>query len=163
MPTSNRLHVFMKKSASHGTIQHDGTVKRVDGNSVLVSIISSPACSGCHAEGLCGISGKEEKIINVKGKYNVSPGDSVTILMEQTTGFKAVALSYLVPLVIVITGLFILNSLSFSELTAGLVSILLLVPYFLILYLFRERINRSINFTLKTKFINEFHSSDNYN
>jgi len=140
----------MKKSAYHGTIQHDGTVKKVDGNSVLVSIISSPACSGCHAEGLCGISGKEEKIIDIKGKYNVSPGDSVTILMEQTTGFKAVALSYLVPLVIVIAGLFIFNSLSFSELTTGLVSLLLLVPYFLILYLFREKINRGITFTLKT-------------
>ena len=139
----------MKKSTTHGTIQHDGIVKKVDGNSVLVSIISNPACSGCHAEGLCGISGKEEKIIDIKGKYNVSPGDSVTILMEQATGFKAVALSYLVPLVIIITGLFIFNSLSFSELTAGLVSILLLVPYFLILYLFREKINRSITFTLK--------------
>lgn len=150
MPPSNRPDVFMKKSAYHGTIQHDGTVKKVDGNSVLVSIISSPACSGCHAEGLCGISGKEEKIIDIKGKYNVSPGDSVTILMEQTTGFKAVALSYMVPLVIVIAGLFIFNYLSFSELTTGLVSLLLLVPYFLILYLFREKINRSITFTLKT-------------
>jgi positive regulator of sigma E activity len=150
LPPSNWPDVFMKKSASYSIIQHDGTVKKVDGNSVLVSIISSPACSGCHAEGLCGISGKEEKIIDIKGKYNVSPGDSVTILMEQTTGFKAVALSYMVPLVIVIAGLFIFNSLSFSELTTGLVSLLLLVPYFLILYLFREKINRSITFTLKT-------------
>lgn len=140
----------MKKSGFQEAIQHEGTVKKVDANSVVVSITSNPACSGCHAEGLCGISGKEEKIINVKGKYNVAPGDTVTILMEQATGFKAVALSYLVPLVIIITGLFILNSLSVSELTAGLVSILLLVPYFLILYLFRKKINRSITFTLKT-------------
>lgn len=140
----------MKNSGSHGTIQHDGTVKKVDGNSVLVSITSDPACSGCHAEGLCGISGKVEKIIDVKGKYNVSPGDPVIVQMEQTTGFKAVVLGYVVPLIILITCLFILNSLSFNELTAGLISIASLVPYFLILYIFRKSINRSFTFTLKT-------------
>jgi sigma-E factor negative regulatory protein RseC len=140
----------MKNSGSHGTIHHDGTVKKVDDNSVLVSIISASSCSGCHAEGICGLSGKEEKTIDLKGKYNVAPGDKVTILMEQSTGYKAVVLSYLIPLVIVITSLAMLNSLSVSELTAGLVSILLLGPYFFILYLFRKRINRSFTFTLKT-------------
>jgi len=140
----------MTKSASHGTIQHDGTVTKVDGNSVLVSITSNSACSGCHAEGLCGISGKEEKIIDIRGRYNVSPGDSVTVMMEQSTGYKAVVLSYLAPLIIVITGLITCNILSFNELTAGLISILLLVPWYLILYLFRNKINRSFTFTLKT-------------
>lgn len=139
----------MKESGSKGIIQHDGTVKKVDGNSVLVTITSNASCSGCHAEGLCGISGKVEKIIDIRGSYNVSPGDPVTVLMDQSTGFKAVALSYMVPLVIVLTGLFIFNSLSFNELTAGLVSIMLLVPYFFILYLFRKKINRSITFKLK--------------
>jgi sigma-E factor negative regulatory protein RseC len=140
----------MTKSASHGTIQHDGTVTKVDGNSVLVSITSNSACSGCHAEGLCGISGKEEKIIDIRGRYNVSPGDSVTVMMEQSTGYKAVVLSYLAPLIIVITGLITCNILSFNELTAGLISILLLVPWYLILYLYRNKINRSFTFTLKT-------------
>jgi sigma-E factor negative regulatory protein RseC len=140
----------MTKSASHGTIQHDGTVTKVDGNSVLVSITSNSACSGCHAEGLCGISGKEEKIIDIRGRYNVSPGDSVTVMMEQSTGYKAVVLSYLAPLIIVITGLITCNILSFNELTAGLISILLLVPWYVILYLFRNKINRSFTFTLKT-------------
>ena len=140
----------MTESAFHGTIQHDGTVTKVDGNSVLVSITSNSACSGCHAEGLCGISGKEEKIIDIRGRYNVSPGDSVTVMMEQSTGYRAVVLGYLIPLVIVITGLIVCDLLSFNELTAGLVSISLLVPWYLILYLFRNKINRSFTFTLKT-------------
>ena len=140
----------MKESGSNGTIEHDGTVKKVDGNSVIVSITSNASCSGCHAEGLCGISGKEEKIIDIKGSYNVSPGDPVTVLMDQSTGFKAVALSYLVPLVIVVASLVVMSLLSFNELTAGLVSISLLVPWFLILHFFRNRINRSFAFTIKT-------------
>jgi sigma-E factor negative regulatory protein RseC len=140
----------MKRSGSHETIQHYGTVTKVDSNSVVVSITSSSACSGCHAEGICGISGKQEKIVDIKGKYNVSPGDPVTILMEQSTGYKAVVLSYLIPLVILISSLIVLSSFSISELISGLAAISLLVPYFLILYLFRKKINRSFTFILKT-------------
>ena len=139
----------MKKSGSHGTIQHDGTVLKVDGNRVLVSITSCSACSGCHAEGFCGISGKEEKIVDVKGRYDVSPGEKVTILMEQAAGYKAVVLSYLVPLIIVISSLIGFNSLFVNELTSGLLSISMLVPYFLILYLLRNIINRSFTLVLK--------------
>ena len=91
-------------------------MKKVDTNSVLVSITSCSACSGCHAEGLCSISGKEEKIIDVTGNYNVAPGDTVTILMKRSTGYKAVALSYLVPLILLIVSLIVLNSMSVNEL-----------------------------------------------
>jgi len=139
----------MKKSGSHGTIQHEGTVKQVENNSVLVTITSCSACSGCHAEGICNISGKEEKIINVTGRYNVSPGDNVTVQMNESTGMKAVLLSYIIPLLIIISGLIVFNSLSFSEGASGLAAISLLFPYFLVLYIFRKNINRSFSFTLK--------------
>jgi sigma-E factor negative regulatory protein RseC len=99
---------------------------------------------------MCGISGKVEKSVIVKGKYNVSPGDAVTIVMKQSEGYKAVVLSYLIPLVIVISSLVALDSLSASELITGLISISLLAPYFLVLYLFRKKIDRSFTFTLKT-------------
>jgi positive regulator of sigma E activity len=147
---SNKPGILMEKSGSHGTIQHDGTVKKVEADSVLVSITSNPACSGCHAEGLCGISGKEEKMIDVKGKYNVSPGDQVIVEMEQSAGYKAVILSYIFPLIILVSCLIVLISLSVNELFAGLISIASLAPYFIVLYIFRKRINRSFTFTLKT-------------
>ncbi|HOW09134.1 MAG TPA: SoxR reducing system RseC family protein [Bacteroidales bacterium] len=140
----------MKKSGSHGTIQHAGTVKQVEGDSVLVSIVSSSACSGCHAEGVCNISGKEEKIISVKGRYNVLPGDNVTVEMNESMGMKAVVLSYIIPVFIIFAGLVVFSSLSMSEAASGLASISLLLPYFIILYIFRRNINRSFSFSLKT-------------
>ena len=150
MSPSITPHKSMKESGIHGAIQHDGTVKKVDANSVLVSITSCSACSGCHAEGMCGISGNEEKIINVTGKYKVSPGDTVTIMMEQATGYKAVALSYLAPLALLIASLIVLDYMSVNEAVAGLISVSLLLPYFTVLYLFRKSINRSFIFKLKT-------------
>jgi sigma-E factor negative regulatory protein RseC len=139
----------MKKTGSFDTIRHEGTVKRVGNDSVLVSISSGSACSGCHAEGVCSLSGKEEKIIDIKGSYHVSPGDPVTVLMRESMGFKAVVLSYIVPLFIVIAGLVIFSSLSFSEPASGGAALLLLLSYFIVLYLFRKRIDRSFYFTLK--------------
>ncbi len=140
----------MKKSDIHDTIQHEGVVSKVDTNSVLVTIVSASACSGCHAEGFCNISGKEEKVVSVEGKYNVAPGDNVTIVMKRSMGYKAVVLSYLTPLILVIVSLVILLSLKINELTAGMASILILIPYFLVLYLLRNQINKSFTFTLKT-------------
>lgn len=140
----------MKKSGSHGTIQHAGTVKQVEENSVLVSITSNSACSGCHAEGVCNISGKEEKTISVRGRYNVQPGDNVTVEMSESMGMKAVVLSYVMPVFIIIAGLVVFSFLSISEAASGLAAISLLLPYFIILYIFRKYINRSFTFTLKT-------------
>lgn len=139
----------MKKSDIYDTIQHEGIVRKVAGNSVLVTIVSASACSGCHAEGICNISGKEEKVVSVEGKYNVAPGDNVTIVMKRSMGYKAVVLSYLTPLILVIVSLVIMLSLKIPELTAGIASILILLPYFLVLYLFRNQINKSFTFTLK--------------
>jgi positive regulator of sigma E activity len=139
----------MKPKGSFETIRHEGTVKSVGIDSVLVSIASNCACSGCHAEGICGIAGKEEKIIDVQGSYHVSPGDPVTVLMRESMGFKAVVLSYVVPLFIVIAGLVIFSSLSLSEPASGGAALSLLVPYFIVLYIFRKKIDRSFTFTLK--------------
>jgi sigma-E factor negative regulatory protein RseC len=140
----------MKKGVVQGTVQHNGTVKKVDSNSVFVRIVSETACSGCHALNLCNISGEKEKIVEVKGKYNLAPGDPVTIVMERSMGRKAIFISYVIPLLILITSLIILNMFSVSELVSGLVSISMVAPYFVALYFLRNRIDRSFSFTLKT-------------
>ena len=140
----------MVKSGTKDTIQHEGTVKKVENGSVIVSIKTGSACSGCHAESICNLAGQEERIIEVKGNYGVAQGDRVIVLMKQSVGYKAVVLSYIIPFAIVIAGLIIFNYLSANEILAGLGSIFLLLPYFLILYLFRSKINRNFSFMLKT-------------
>jgi len=140
----------MEESVKRSSIQHDGTVKEVCSDSVVVSIVSCAACAGCAARGMCSMTENEERTIDIRGKYDVAPGDKVTVLMEESAGIKAVGLSYLVPFFIITGGLFGLQSLSVNELAAGLISISLLVPWFLILYLNRKKLDRSFIFTLKT-------------
>jgi sigma-E factor negative regulatory protein RseC len=138
----------MKNSDISGTINHSGIVKKVDEKSVIVSITSVSACSGCHAEDSCTLSGKEEKIIEVRGKYNVKTGDSVTIIMQQSMGYAAVFLGYIIPLITVIAVLITMISLEVPELIAGLSSIAILIPYYTILFFFRKRLNEKFTFKL---------------
>jgi len=139
----------MNNIKNSGIINHDGIVKKIDDKSVIVSISSSTACSGCHAEGSCNMSGIEEKIIEVTGRYEVRPGDKVTILMKQSSGFAALFLGYVLPLISVISVLITLIALQVSELFAGLISLFILIPYYLILFLFRKRVNEKFTFMLK--------------
>lgn len=139
----------MNSAKESGIINHEGIVQKIDDTSVIVSISSSTACSGCHAEGSCNLSGKEEKIIEVTGKYNVQPGDKVTILMKQSMGFAALFFGYLLPLISVVTVLIIFVAMKMPELIVGLLSLAILIPYYIILFLFRKRVNEKFIFTLK--------------
>lgn len=139
----------MKKTDNKNTIQHDGVVQKADSKSVIVKITSAAACSGCHAEGSCTMSGKEDKIIVVTGNYKVIPGETVTVMMDQSMGIDAVLMSYFLPLLAVIILLIILVSFSVPELLAGLLSIAVLIPYYIVLYLFRNKIDKRFTFTIK--------------
>ncbi len=132
------------------TIEHEGIVQKSDSNSVTVSIISSAACAGCHAEGICSLSGKKEKTVEISGKYQVVPGDSVTIQMKQSSGHIAVFFGYVMPLILVVAILIILVAISIPELIAGLGALAVLIPYYLMLYIFKNRISRKLKFTLKS-------------
>jgi positive regulator of sigma E activity len=138
----------MSRTEKKQTIKHTGIVQKSDNGSVIVVITNKSACSGCHAEGSCTISGKEERLIEISGNYNVSPGDEVTVLMEQTMGFTALAFAYLIPLITVLLSLIILISMNIPELNAGVISLAMLIPYFTLLYLFRNQINKKFIFTL---------------
>lgn len=138
----------MLTSGHTKTFCHKGIVQKTENKSVLVVITAQSACSGCHAEEACTFTGKVEKVIEVTGSYNVKPGDEVTIFMKQTTGYTALVLAYLIPLATILFTLIILLMLKMSELTAGLLSITMLIPYFSILYLIRNRINERFIFSL---------------
>lgn len=139
----------MKHSGSSGTINHEGLVQKADDRSVTVSISVESSCSGCHAEGTCSLSGLEEKVIEISGKYNVKPGDRVTIFMKQSMGYTALLLGYLFPLLSVIIVLIVLISAQVPELVAGICSLAILIPYYIILFLFRKYVNEKFTFTLK--------------
>lgn len=136
---------------SYGSeIEHEGVVSTADEHSVTVLLSRATACSGCHSEKLCGISGKEEKIVTINGKYGVSAGDHVIVTMKRSLGYSALLLGYVLPLSVVLLLLIILTALSVNELSSGLFSIGALVPYYAILFLYRKYLNKKFFFIIKS-------------
>lgn len=141
----------MNSRGNPATISHEGIVQKADNKSVTVSISSSSACAGCHAEGSCSLSGREEKTVVVIGDYPYKAGDRVDVVMQQSLGYRAVFLGYLLPGIIVIATLVTLVASGVAEWLSGLVSLSVVIPYFLIMLAFRKTINEKFEFSLKKK------------
>ncbi len=132
-------------------VSHKGRVVRMTPQVTTVAIEQHSACSQCHAAGLCGLADVVEKAIEVPtdpyAKYGV--GDEVEVLLKASMGMKAVWLAYFVPLVILLVAILGLISLGAGEVVAGLSGIGAVALYYLLLWLFRERLQNEYVFTIK--------------
>lgn len=131
-------------------ISHEGNIIEVSDKLIKVQIISQSACSSCRAKGMCSAFEMSEKVIEVKNDHisMLKPGDRVDLLMTRSMGNKAVILGYFLPFVLVLVTLLILSSL-LTELWAGLLSLSILVPYYIILALFKDRLSRTFEFKIE--------------
>lgn len=135
---------------SNNIIKHRGIVTNITGPKIETSIIVSSACAGCHAKGACGTSDSSSRTILIeKTNHNVNIGDSVSIEGAQSTGLKAVFFAYVLPFIVVMTTL-VLSSVLFktTELRAGLYSLMILPPYYLILHFFKGKFEKSYTFRI---------------
>lgn len=132
------------------TVEHIGRVDEITLNDIRVIITNQSACASCHARGACAVSDSQDKIIVItKQNHNFFVGEEVKVLLQQSLGFKALFLGYLLPLVVVITTLVTLNALGFSDGLSGLLAIAALLPYYLLLYLLRGSISRVFTFDIE--------------
>ena len=131
------------------TVSHKGVVVAVDGRRLKVQIESVSACAACHAKGMCTLSDKEEKLIDIESPAAVDNkvGDVVTVVVTQQRGMQAVVLAYILPAIVVILSLVGLLKIV-SEPVAIILSLLSLAVYYILLYLFRNRISSKFVMTL---------------
>ena len=131
-------------------IEHEGVVREIAGTTIKVEIISSSACSTCHAKEACILADQTHKIIDVQvppGNYRV--GDSVIVMLEESLGIKAFCLAYLLPFFILIATLFVASGLFEKEWMSGVITIIVVALYYLVLNLFKNRLKKEFSFRLK--------------
>jgi sigma-E factor negative regulatory protein RseC len=133
-------------------IVHEGIVQKVLLDKVTVVIISASACSSCHAQGACLASDLKEKeieVINFKGQFH--PGQLVNIIGKESQRYHAVLLGYILPFLLVFFTLILSISITNRDGLSGILSIAILIPYYLSLFLFRDRIKHSFEFEIAAK------------
>ncbi len=139
------------ESIGKNDIEHLGRVIAVDKEKITVAIIANTACVSCSVKGSCSVGEVEEKIVEVanEGDREIKPDDVVTVVLDMKSGAKAVMLGYVFPFLVLLLTLIVLLSAGFGEGTAGLGAILMLVPYYLILYVSGKRRKRHFGFKIK--------------
>lgn len=126
-----------------------GIIESVNDNRITVRIDRGSACGHCSAQGLCNLAESTERIIEVNNATQpFSAGEWVRVTMSRSMGNKAILLGYFIPFVLLISTLLILSGFGISDWISGLVSLLILIPYFTMLYLFRDRLRRTFSFSI---------------
>lgn len=134
-------------------ISHTGTIVGITPEYTTVEIIAQSACAACHARGMCGVADESQKIIMVPtdpyAGYKV--GDEVFVMLKRSMGMKAVWISYVIPLLILMILILSLSSVTVHEVYAGLAAIGGVALYYLVIYLFRDKLAKDFVFYIKEK------------
>ncbi|MDR0429804.1 MAG: SoxR reducing system RseC family protein [Tannerellaceae bacterium] len=132
------------------TTNHSGVVEKIDGHSVYVKIVQQSACAECHAQSMCMAADKKEKIIEIpdySGTFHLN--ESVMVCGQTSMGLQAVFIAFVIPLLLVVCTIVLSTSINWSESVSALTGLVLLLPYYGILYLFRDKLKKQFIFTLK--------------
>lgn len=132
-------------------IKHQGTVASINGHFVSVRIMQASACASCVAKQLCHSAESKEKFIEVfaTDASSYSVGEQVMVMGHLSQGLKAVFWAYCLPLILIVATLYGTFVLCHDEALSALVSILILFPYYLIIYMHRSKFSKTLSFTLK--------------
>jgi len=147
---NNFVADFNYAMSNQATIDHIGWVDSISGQSATIKINSQSACASCHAKGACSAADQEEKtlVLPTEGRPFLV-GEQVRVHIARKLGLKAVAVGYLYPFLLLMIVLISLTSFGLPELQAGLFALLSLFPYYLVIFLLKDRLNRNFTFKLE--------------
>lgn len=138
----------MSRKDTH--VKHEGIVDRIDGETVYVRITQHSACSGCHVQSMCTVSDRSEKIIETTCRTaDLRSGQHVWVVGNEAMSSEALRLAFLYPFLVLCCALGIATLCTDNEITAGVVSLCSLVPYYFVLFLFRRKIRKDLVFTVE--------------
>ena len=132
-------------------ITHRGKIVEITPDFTTIEIIASSACSSCHAKNLCGMSEDQEKHIMLPTDPYATHqiGDEVEVCTKMTMGLKAVWISYVIPLAVLMILILSLSGVFETEVFRGLAAIAGVGVYYFVIWLFRDRLKNEFTFYIK--------------
>lgn len=136
---------------SEETVSHEGVITKIDGDTLEIKIIAQSACAACHAKSACTMSDQAEKVLTVPKPegQEFQLLQKVKVVMAVGQGNKAAVLAYLVPIILLLAALFICLGIGLSEGLAALISIVVLIPYYLLLYTQRDKLKKKFEYRIE--------------
>lgn len=132
-------------------IKHSGVVENIMGDSVQVRIVQTSACAACKVAGYCNASESKEKLVDIyhADTRNLKVGDVVTVTASTQVAAQALLLGFGLPFVVLVAVLIAVLLITGNEGAAALSGLAALVPYYAVLFLFRNRIRDKLSFSIE--------------
>ncbi len=129
------------------SITHEGVIENISENKLFIRLSRLPACAECHAKGICSVPDSADgEVMVADQKPGMVQGDHVVVSITRSHAYRALLLGYVLPFVLVLTAMILLTAFRVREWIAALFSLSVLVPYYLMIRQFSNRIERSFNF-----------------
>ncbi|MBT8318413.1 MAG: SoxR reducing system RseC family protein [Lutibacter sp.] len=136
------------KGVNNFEIEHEGYISKITNQVITVSLKGNVNCEGCKAQSACGTAeagDKEIEIVNNVEGFKLN--DAVDVVLEKNVGLKAVFWAYIFPFILIIGSLIITTNF-FKEWVAGLVSLFILVPYYLMLFILKDTFQKAFRISI---------------
>ena len=132
-------------------ITHSGVVDSVEDGCVHVRIVQTSACAACKVASYCNAAESKEKMIDVfcdsVAEYKI--GQQVIVSTSGQVAAKALLWAFGVPFVLLMVVLVLVLLLTGNEGWAALGALVALVPYYIILWLLRDKMREQLAFRIE--------------
>ena len=136
-------------------IKHDGIIIALnEDGTALVRIVQTSACAACKAKAMCASAESAEKEMTVVllGDEQWAVGNEVKVMVQQKMGWKAVVLAYLLPFFVMLAVMLVGNAIwAVREEILGTVALCAMALYYLILGMFKDKLQKEFSFTARKK------------
>ena len=130
------------------SIKHEGIVSMISINAITISLKGNVNCEGCKAQSACGVSESNDKEIEIENPMqSFQLNESVDVVLNRELGLKAVFWAYVFPFILMFSVL-VITSLFLKEWISGLISLAVLVPYYLMLFVLKDTFKKAFQVSI---------------
>lgn len=129
---------------------HQGIIKSIDKDKIVVTFVRNSACSACHSKNSCMMTDSKEEEITItdanSALYQV--GELINITMEKSLGGRAIIIAYLLPFIVLVGGLLITFFTTQREILSILVAFAAMTIYYIAIKLLKNRWEGAFQFKI---------------
>jgi len=143
-----QLDLNSYKTNSDKLVKHEGVVSKISQNAITISLKGNINCEGCKAQSACGVSDSNDKEIEVlNSTQTFQLNESVDVILKKELGLKAVFWAYVFPFILMVVVL-VISSFFFQEWVAGILSLVVLIPYYYVLYVMKDTFQKAFQVSI---------------
>ena len=128
-------------------VTHEGIIEAIDNRHISVRIIQQGACASCKVAAHCNASDTKVKIVDVYAdSSHLTVGQKIVVSTSGSAVKNALLIGFLFPLFMIVFLIVFSKVLGKTDDVAALLALGSLIPYYIIVWLFRNKIAQKITF-----------------